>query len=233
LPISFLFSWLMLRLFVLIHGTEIAMSTPLPTSKKTPVLRIVACLVFPLALVACGNPKEASKANFKKALEDYFTENCSRLPVNVQTFPIVMNGGLPQNAVKYNALVEAGLLTRTELPVSTPVPLQGVRVLPNIEYNLTGKGKTLFKEGGGLLSGKPSGFCFGHVEIASIDSFSEPAQLNGQTISQVTFTANPILDDWAKSPTIQRAFPENTSGKSGQMTLPLVLMNDGWRFPLN
>jgi len=77
----------MFRPFVLIHETGIAMPPSLPIPKKSYVLRIVACLVFPLVLVACGNPKEASKANFKKALEDYFANNCPRLPVSAITFP--------------------------------------------------------------------------------------------------------------------------------------------------
>lgn len=180
-------------------------------------------------LVACSDPKVASKENFRKALSAFFDKECILVAQGVNAFPFQVQIGEPGKtaleqlvqsdaAAKLKPLVDAGLLTRTPIAMTNA-----------IRFDLTSKGRDLYKPAGASGPFSPSGFCAGHVHLVSIDSFTNPADENGRRVSQVNFTVRPEFDEWTKAPAIQAALLRGLSrSNSESVTLPMVLMNDGW-----
>lgn len=74
-------------------------------------------------------------------------------------------------------------------------------------------------------------FCTGKWKLTAVDSFSEPAQMMGATISRVNFRR--VMVDaagWAASKELAKVFPgafRNIDGEQKSQAV-LVLGNDGW-----
>lgn len=190
------------------------------------------------ALSACGSSKDASKANFAKAIDAYYAANCTMVDVPIGTrmlakftaggFPVSIadtaNTGHPDQNLDapFEALEKAGLLTSkaTEV-VRGPF---GVKA-PGKEYSLTDAGtKYLAKPG-------RSAFCVGHRKVDEVVQFSEPGSAMGQTVSRATYTYS-VADApaWVSDPGVQAAYPdlaEIQKPKQEAHTV-MVLMNDGW-----
>lgn len=154
-------------------------------------LGTTALLVSAAFLGACHDPKAASKGNFAKALTAFFDRTClilspdpsvfaaNAFPATVREFTPVDYGDSP----RYEALAQVGLLKRT--PVSSqmyPTPVQ------SFVFDLTAKGRTLYKPTGAFGPGSPGGFCAGRLRVISVDQFTNPVVQAGQRVSQVTFT---------------------------------------------
>jgi hypothetical protein len=77
-------------------------------------------------------------------------------------------------------------------------------------------------------------FCYGHRRVASIDSFSPPAQANGFPETQVTYHYTmEEVPVWAKSDAVRAAFPamaHNTSGAANDKATLAGTMA-GWQVP--
>jgi len=180
-------------------------------------------------LVACSDPKAANKENFQKVLSAFFGKNCMLIAQGINTFPIQIQVGEPgrpmlqqllqsDTTARLNALADAGLLTRT------PAPEQAVR------FDLTSKGRDLYRSPGAMGPFSPSGFCVGHLRIASVDSFTSPAEENGRRISLASIKIRPEFDEWTKAPAVQSAFRNwlHTNSNLESTAVRMVLMNDGW-----
>lgn len=206
--------------------------------KKLTVLSqgaLTVSLFLSLALTGCGDSKAATKENFRKSLTAFFGKSCAMLSANAR-FPLTMGGdgsGMPAQDVlleadKIMAFKEAGLLTVTSkfMPLSSPGRPEKTEVL---SYAPSEKGKPLYRDVEAIGPGSPPGFCAGHIEVISVDSFSEPVASNGQLVSQVNISAMTQYDDWTHTPSVQKAFAREVShDKPAPFSLPMVLMNDGW-----
>jgi hypothetical protein len=77
-------------------------------------------------------------------------------------------------------------------------------------------------------------FCFAKARAEKVIRWSEPMQMPGVTISEVTYTLKfENVPTWAQSPDMQKAFPEigtalSRQGKEEKATARLF--SDGWRF---
>jgi hypothetical protein len=77
-------------------------------------------------------------------------------------------------------------------------------------------------------------FCYGHREVKSIDSFTPPAAANGFNETTVTYHyAMKEVPVWAKTPEVQKAFPEMAEATGGQATAKAILAQTpvGWQVP--
>ena len=198
--------------------------------------RLAPAMALVMATTGCGDPKAASKENFQKALTAFFDKNCKMLTAT--RFPQMLPNGPPfpaslgiapftdGNLPRYQALAAAGLLKRgpettTAAPFSAPTR--------QVSFDLTDKGKALFQTIGAMGPGSPPGFCAGHLRVVSVDSFTQPATLGGQLVSQVTATLKPEFDPWTRAPELQPAFQADLGQTApAPLALPLVLRNDGW-----
>lgn len=187
-------------------------------------------------LAGCGDPKAATKSNFKRALEKVFDGKClvlnggpTHYPLDIDVWP---NGQLQlvTGAEQVQALIDAGLLTGARRVIQRPSLFGGPGQAVQVEHvDFTDLGRSKWQAGSGNpLDAQPPGFCGGHLEVTSVDSFTTPADLNGATVSNVTFTAEVTLEDWTENKAIRQAYAEELSRMSRSLTLPLVQTNDGW-----
>ncbi len=77
-------------------------------------------------------------------------------------------------------------------------------------------------------------FCYGHREVASIDSFTSPVAANGFNETSVTYRyAMKEVPVWAKTPEVEAAFPKMAAATSGQSVGKTTMAQTpvGWQVP--
>lgn len=201
--------------------------------------RLLPLLLAVTLFSGCGDPKEASKPNFEKAINAYFqtAPECidvfvrDKLPVTVQ-----VSGYSTSKVERYDRFVKVGLLKATDGEAESAGLFSKERVKTR-QYELTDEGKRYYFEDASnpvlvFAVGASRGFCFGKRSVAEIKNFSEPSNLDGLTVSQVNFTYR-ISDvaKWSEDSDIRAAFPEmakklTTPAVDGKATL--VKTGDGW-----
>ena len=205
--------------------------------RRTLMRHAVLALFVAGLTTGCDDPKAASKDNFAKALTAFFDRTCLMLspdpsvfatnafPATVREFTPVDYGDGP----RYEALTQAGLLIRAPLPSDTyPAPVQ------SFVFDLTDKGRALYKPAGALGPGSPGGFCAGYIRVVSVDQFTNPVVQGGQRVSQVTFTARADGDTWVRQREVAAAFQrELQRTQPFQQIVPMVQTSDGWEIALN
>ena len=208
------------------------------------LMRAASLLAAILAVSACSNPRAASEANFKAAIQDYFTsakQACLDFPMG---FPKdVMEGSYNSGdqARLFDDLVLAGFL-RSE-PVQKQVRKNPFSfTFPGSKpemITIAGKRYSITEEG--LAAGRPSpdakgaSFCYGSYEVRDVTNFTEPAVALGRTISNVSYTFAAVdMADWASNSEILRGkFPRLVRDlKSLQEPINdeavLILTRNGW-----
>ena len=191
-------------------------------------------IVMFFAITACSNPTDATKDNFEKAINEYYSkvENCIALSLFRKdksgrksfdiwsNFPLKFEMGLDVSLFEH--LKDAGFLNRT-------------KVNSHIVYNLTEKGKKYISTRAGRsvaywsnpYSGK---VCIGQRKVHEITGFTAPSNYKGHIVSFVKFTEAISFDDWAKDhlgKILKEA--ELFEGKSQEAEKKtLVLTSNGW-----
>ncbi|MES9905131.1 MAG: hypothetical protein ABW168_20965 [Sedimenticola sp.] len=211
---------------------------------KSQISRIVV-LGFSLFIIGCTSPSDASKYNFKQAINNHLEKNCitistkeSNFPVEILTLEALGKGsGMPEVELRrlekkdiektrqYAALTKIGFLSANE---KTKKGRYG-STYKLITYTLTENGRELFEQSQRMASKK--GFCAARYMVSKIVNYSEPSEANGYTVSYVNFTISPHeVSDWASDQAILGAFPSLTNELENNQsrTAMLVLMSDGW-----
>lgn len=187
--------------------------------------RIVLLGMACLFIFAVGCKKNAvDKIAFKSALNAYYSGRQDCLFTTSIKFPAQADTSNDEQTKGYDALTDAGLLTRAAAEKKRF--LIGSKQVNN--YDLSAQGRTVW-------TADPSqpgygNFCYGHPEATSIDGYT-PAD-NSETRYNVTYhvgAANP--PQWANSAEIKTAFPKVVADTSGQQmaTATLVKSGDGWQ----
>jgi hypothetical protein len=186
-----------------------------------------------LVLVACGNPKDANKSNFGKAIQAWLDTQeglCLHIPIPLgeDELPFslrnkdVINPANPQKQ-EADALVNVGLLSKRDVEVNA---LFGSKKVPGTEYQATDLGKQFLKS-----EQYGHRFCTGQYKLVEIDNFTEPGQMMGiGMISKANFRYKvENAADWAHAKEI-RAIYEHFEKVEGdiQGKATLVLTSDGW-----
>jgi hypothetical protein len=192
------------------------------------IMKMVVFSVAVLAVAACGNPKDANKANFSKAIQAYLDTQpgvCLRVP----TFPYVQHKEvfpslIPNLPQKLNAFVDAGFLSTRDFEVKER---WGNKMLPATEYQVTELGKQYRYE---KMS---SGFCTGKRKLTSIGNFTEPAPMPfaNVTASEVEFHYEITdLAEWVNSEKVRAAYDgeEFKELEENRDSATLILTNEGW-----
>ena len=188
-----------------------------------------ASLALLATLAGCGDPKAASKSNFKDALTTHFHDHCIFVTpsVGLNAFPVTVSQD--SETGRYDALVSAGLLT-AKAQASEHPGLLGIGTVreQSKTYDLTDTGKSLFQ------NGAPSdrGFCAGHYTVTDVESFTPPATIDGQTRSTVTFDVTPDLADWVKNADVQGRYGDQLAAvKPTTDHATMVQTDKGWAVP--
>ncbi|WP_417552531.1 hypothetical protein [Marinomonas fungiae] len=186
-------------------------------------------------MTGCNDSKEASKDNFKAAINQYLGNSCFLVSDNRRGFPtsfailpkektfLSMKDQWKRDAqVRYDALVELGFL-KTEINAKKTEKT----------YYLTEAGQTAYtSEGRNSLSSDrvQAGVCVTRFEVDEVLRFTEPSAKNGYTVSKVSYSVSLAKDEQAKQEKLVETFPELgkvLSSPKGQSAI-LVLMNDQW-----
>ena len=183
--------------------------------RSTWIFAAPAGLALALLLTACTSNMTANRENFTRGLNLYYTEHNDCLYPSALRFPYEVSANDEANAIAkgLEALTTAGLLARTEEKT--------IRVK---RYSLTPYAR----------SRANARFCYGHRQVTGIDSFTPPAAVNGQRVSQVAYQYKMMdVPGWAQSDQMRAAFPvlAKTAASQTSGTAQLVLTAAGWRVP--
>lgn len=183
------------------------------------------CLVSLALMAGAGCRKNAVDPNaFKSAINSYY----SATPLCVWSapvkFPAQADTKNEDQTQGFDALTDAGLLTRT--PEEKKRFLIGSKQVN--DYDLSDKGRSTWTPD--QTQPGYGNFCFGHWQVTSIDNYTPP----DPDATQYTVNyhdAATSLPDWASSTEMKTAFPKIANATSGQNTgtATLVKSSSGWQ----
>ena len=186
--------------------------------------KILVCLAAGAIALAAGCKKNAvDKIAFTSALNNYLSSEQDCLWSAPVKFPAQADTANDEQTKGYDALTDAGLLTRQSAEKKRF--LVGSKQVNN--YDLSDKGRSMWKPD--PTQPGYGNFCFGHPTVSSIDNYTPPD--DGATQYAVSYHyAAGSLPDWANSTEMKTAFPKIASETSGQQTASATLAksNDGW-----
>jgi len=198
--------------------------------------------IVPLALLAtlagCSDTKDASEANFHKAAQAYLDTQYPHCFV-VTDFPTkTQDFDVSGSNKALHALAQVGIVSEKEIArVEVPARLwQAARTDIYYAYDLTDEGRKFYKaDAQKMLNGQTrGGLCFGKAEVTAIEQFSEPGQMMGHTISDVTYAYKITgLPDWAAKDVVKANIRDlgeavATNDTPAREKRVMVLTNKGW-----
>ena len=180
-----------------------------------------------IAIAGCHGKKEPDTANFKTAINDYYSAH----PVCVWTdpvkFPAQEDASNDSQTRQFDALTDAGLLTRkAEEKKRFLIGSKQVN-----DYDVSDKGRSVWTSD----TSQPGygNFCYGHREVTAIDTFTTAAGQNGDNTATVNYHYKISgVPDWAQSPETGTAFPNLQAALTSPRpaTATLVQTQNGWQF---
>jgi len=192
--------------------------------KVKSVLGLVLCGAA-IGAVGCRKTNDVDKGAFKSALNDYFSAQQRCVWSSPVKFPAQADTSKEDQTKGFDALVDAGMLTRTSAEKKRF--LVGSKQVNN--YDLSDKGHSTWR-----AEQTEPGYgtcCYGHREVTTVDSFG--ATDSGSTAS---YTVNFHYDvagvsGWASSTEMKSAFPVIDADLSGQQTgtATLTKTSSGWQ----
>ena len=179
-----------------------------------------------LAAAGCSNKKAASKDNFKKAIGNYYNAHGECVWSSAVKFPVEADPKAGDQTAGYDALTDAGLLTRSS--AQKKIFIFGSKQVN--DYDLSSKGRSAWTPDGQQPGA--GNFCFGHRVVTAIDNFTTSSDSKSEQIASVDYHyALGDTADWAKSTEMQTAFPTIQAEMSGSKVDKATLVNtdDGWQ----
>src|SRR6202020_196244 len=155
-----------------------------------------------LLLAAGCNKKTDSNANYESAINDYYKAHPACLWSEAKKFPVQAATSDDAKTQGYDALTDAGLLTRTT--GEKKVMIIASKQVNN--YDLSAQGRSSWTPD--TTQPGYGNFCYGHRAVDSIDSFT--TGVNGSGLKTATVNYHYSLADvpgWAKSEEVKTAFP--------------------------
>ena len=185
---------------------------------------LLCCSV--LLAAGCSNKKVATKDNFKKAIGNYYNAHPECVWSSPVKFPVEGDPNKGEETAGYDALTDAGLLTRTSS--QKKVFIFGSKQVN--DYDLSSKGRSVWTP-----EQKQPGFgnfCYGHRDVTSVNNFTTSSDSNGAQIANVDYHYQVTsLPDWASSTEMKTAFPTIQAGAAGSRVdkATLISTDDGWQ----
>lgn len=185
--------------------------------------RFALCALAASAIVAAGcHSKTIDKAEFRSALNTYYSDRPDCLWLSPGKFPAQADTNNADQPRGYDALTDAGQLQRT--PEEKKRFLIGSKQVN--DYDLSSQGRSNWTPD----PAQPGygNFCFGHPKVTSIDSFNPPDA--GATQYTVSYHYGIDLPNWANSDEIKTAFPRAAAESNGAPASATLTRNgDTWQ----
>jgi hypothetical protein len=162
-----------------------------------------AVLLCGVTLLFAGcSKKDNSNVNYKSAINDYLKAHPSCLWQNTKKFPVQAATADDAKTEGFDALTDAGLLTRTT--AEKKVFIVASKQVNN--YDLSAQGRS----GWTADTTQPGygNFCYGYRSVDAIDSSNAGVNGSGVKTATVNYHYSYIdVPDWAKNQEVQTAFP--------------------------
>ncbi len=181
---------------------------------------------FMIFAIAGCNKIKPDTTNFKTAINSYYSAHPSCVWQSPVKFPAQADTNNDEQTKGFDALTDAGLLTRT--PEEKKRFLIGSKQVN--DYDVSDKGRTVWTPD----QSQPGygNFCYGHREATSIDNVTMGPNANGASTAVVNYHYDLTgVPDWAKSQEKQSAFPNVQADLSAPKTATttLVQTQDSWQ----
>ncbi|HSZ16612.1 MAG TPA: hypothetical protein VK764_05890 [Terracidiphilus sp.] len=177
-----------------------------------------------LGVSAGCHTNTVDKEAFKTAINSYYSGRQDCVWPTPVKFPAQADTKDDLQTRGYDALTDAGLLTRKSAEKSRF--LIGSKQVN--DYDLSDKGRSTWVAD----QAQPGygNFCFGHLSVSSIDNYT-PADPNAVQYSVTYHYSLGGAPDWATSAEMKSAFPKIASDSSGQRvaTANLTKSDNGWQ----
>jgi hypothetical protein len=187
--------------------------------------RALVILGATLLFAGC-NKQDNSKANYQTAINDYYKAHPACVWQDTKKFPVQAATSDDAKTEGYDALTDAGLLTRTT--AEKKVFIIASKQVNN--YDLSAPGRSAWTPD----TSQPGygNFCFGHRTVDSIDSFTAGVNGSGLKTAEVNYHYSfADVPEWAKNQEVQTAFSSVGAalahGQPGQDSL--VMNGDTWQ----
>jgi len=177
-------------------------------------------------LITAGCRKNAvDQAAFKSAINAHLSTRQECLWPSAIKFPAQADTSNDEQTKGFDALTDAGMLTRASAEKKRF--LIGSKQVNN--YDLSDKGRSSWTAD--QTQPGYGNFCFGHPQVATIDSFTPP---DNPDATRYTVNYHYTVADvpaWASSTEMKTAFPKFAADTSGAQpaTATLVKSNQGWQ----
>ncbi|HWG20423.1 MAG TPA: hypothetical protein VG225_07815 [Terracidiphilus sp.] len=187
-------------------------------------MRVLLVVAF-AGLLALGEgckKNTLDKAAFKSALNHYLSSRAQCLWTAPIKFPAQVDTSNDEQTRGFDALTDAGLLTRT--PVEKKRFLIGSKQAN--DYDLSANGRTVWT----VDPSQPGygNFCYGRLEVTAVDGYV-PAADDATQYSVNYHYGLTSLPSWANSAEMKTAFPQLNAATTPQAgSANLIRSNDGW-----
>jgi len=193
----------------------------------TPQNRFRIGIILGVVLIAAGcNKKDNSKSNFKAAIDNYYQAHPACLWPESKKFPVQAATDDDAKTQGYDALTDAGLLTRSTAEKKRF--LVGSKQVNN--YDISAQGRSTWTRD--PTQPGYGNFCYAHRDVSSIDGYTTGVNSAGEKTATVNyhFTLNSVAN-WAKSQEMQTAFPSLNAVSAGSQPAraTLVMNGDSWQ----
>lgn len=185
--------------------------------------KIAVCALAGWLLLAAGCKKnEVDKSAFKSAINNYLSAQTQCLFTTPIKFPQQADTKDDQETKSFDALTDAGLLTRKAEEKKRFL----IGSKPVNDYDLSDQGRKVWTAD----ASQPGygNFCYGHPEVTSIDSYTPDNPDAAQYTVNYHYGVS-RLPDWANSAEMKTAFPKlNVVNAPQAGTATLVKGSNGW-----
>src|SRR5450432_2852321 len=170
-----------------------------------------AALCGALLIAAGCNKTDNSNSNYESAINDYYKAHPACLWSDAKKFPVQAATSDESKTEGYDALTDAGLLTRTT--AEKKVFIIASKQVNN--YDVSDKGRSTWTQD--PTQPGYGNFCYGSREVTSIDSFATGASSGEAKTATVNYHYKiGSVAGWASTQEMQTAFPEIATALAGQ-----------------
>jgi hypothetical protein len=194
-------------------------------TKRGALSCILSCGVL-LAIPGCKKA-ENSNLSYESAINDFYKAHPACLWTDAKKFPVQAATSDESKTEGYDALTDAGLLTRTT--GEKKVMIIASKQVNN--YDVSDKGRAVWTQD----PSQPGygNFCYGHRDVTSIDSSipGNNSPSTGQTVQVNYHYKFSDIASWANSQEMRTAFPNLNTALSGTQAgqSTLVQSGNGWQ----
>jgi hypothetical protein len=196
------------------NGKGIPMTLPTTASRAA-----VSCIFLALA-AGCASKKDATKDNFKAAINTYYSAHPECLWSTTVKFPTRADTSDTSKTAGFDALTDQGLLARQA--DSRKVFIFGSKEVS--DYDLTDKGRAAWTAD--PQNPGSGNFCYGHRDVTTVDDLTA----NGGTATADYHYQLGGVAPWADNAELKTAFPTVQANLAGPLSdkASLTLTDNGW-----